>query len=91
MTGLLVAALSMWLALGVAPVVARGGVGPGGDAMVDQLRIAPEGPRTGYRPGLFTHWVDEDGDGCDTREEVLMAESTVPPETDPARCTVLTG
>lgn len=57
---------------------------------MEDLRVAPEGPRTGYRPGLFVHWVDDDGDGCDTRQEVLIAESTVPAETDPS-CTVLSG
>lgn len=93
MTGLLVAALSACLALVTAPVAApeNDRYGVSGAAAIEQLRIAPEGPRTGYRPALFPHWVDGDGDGCDTREEVLVAESTVPAETDPAGCAVLTG
>jgi hypothetical protein len=99
-TGLLVAVLSVWLALAVAPAGASGsgvspketgsGVSPK-EATVEHLRIAPEGARTGYRRSLFTHWVDDDGDGCDTREEVLIAESTVPARTDPAGCSVLSG
>jgi hypothetical protein len=34
--------------------------------------------RTGYDRDLFTHWVDGDGDGCDARREVLIAEADDP-------------
>ena len=33
----------------------------------------------GYSRDLFAVWIDEDGDGCDTRVEVLLEESTIPP------------
>ena len=41
------------------------------------LRIEPEHVG-GYERKLFRHWVDEDSDGCDTRREVLIAESLDP-------------
>jgi hypothetical protein len=41
------------------------------------LRVAPE-RRLGYDRDLFPTWTDEDGDGCNTRREVLIAESLTP-------------
>lgn len=55
---------------------------PGAELTLDQLLAmldtAPE-DRTGYDRGLFRHWVDANGDGCNTRREVLITEAVVPP------------
>jgi hypothetical protein len=52
----------------------------------------PEAVPTGaaYDRDLFVHWVDEDGDGCDTRQEVLAAESVAAPVAVGA-CPVVSG
>jgi hypothetical protein len=60
-------------------------------AVLVGLRVAPEGARTGYQRELFKHWVDADRDTCDTREEVLIAESLSTAQVDPYGCKVLEG
>ncbi|MFE5591186.1 HNH endonuclease family protein [Streptomyces sp. NPDC056549] len=61
---------------------------PGGDAAdggvplaeaIRKISVAAEA-REGYKRGAFKHWVDADKDGCDTREEVLLAEAVKAPE-----------
>lgn len=43
-------------------------------SLVGQLVVARERNR-GYDRDKFVHWVDGDGDGCDTRDEVLRQEA----------------
>lgn len=55
------------------------------------LKIEPE-IHGGYDRGLFEHWADEDGDGCDTRQEVLARDSLTAPDWHPHRlCRVAAG
>ncbi|MGV9703889.1 HNH endonuclease family protein [Streptomyces sp. NPDC003483] len=46
-------------------------------AAVDLLPAAAES-RDGYQRTAFKHWVDADRDTCNTRAEVLIAESRIP-------------
>ena len=52
--------------------------GEGLVALLDRLPVVVEQP-DGYDRDLFRHWIDADGDGCDTRREVLIAEAVTAP------------
>ena len=43
------------------------------------LTVEPEAGGETYDRSLYRHWIDADGDGLDTRHEVLVEESLIPP------------
>ena len=53
------------------------------------LVVAEEVP-AGYDRDLFRHWIDEDGDGCSARAEVLIAEAQERPSIGD-RCALVGG
>ena len=48
-------------------------------------------PWIGYDRGDWPHWADTDGDGCDARQQALIAASITPAQVDFYRCTVVAG
>lgn len=46
--------------------------------------------RDGYDRDKFEHWIDEDGDGCDTRAEILLEEAEEAPSRS-GTCTLSGG
>lgn len=57
-----------------APATAATSVSGTGLQLLARLATAPE-HSSGYVRALFVHWTDGDHDGCDTRDQVLIAES----------------
>jgi hypothetical protein len=62
---------------------------------VEQLRSLPvddrPAPDRPYRREDWKHWEDIDGDGCDARQQALIAQSITPAQVDPFTCTVVAG
>lgn len=92
---IVVVGLSACTAVG-SEMVAPSPIGPSGQPAGAQLarpRVAPLDPhrlrydREQWQP---RGWADEDGDSCNTREEVLISEARVPVVTGPG-CKILAG
>lgn len=64
----------------------------GGSALLVLQGIVVERERpAGYSRSLFEHWRDVDGDGCDSRDQVLKRDSVSLPQVDPIDCNVVAG
>ncbi|MER7141389.1 HNH endonuclease family protein [[Kitasatospora] papulosa] len=85
--GLAAAALTLMPLLAATPVQAAEIT-----TLADGVRALPLAAesRTGYERSSFKHWVDADKDSCNTRMEVLIAESRITPTVE-AGCKVTAG
>jgi hypothetical protein len=59
-------------------------------ALLQTIRVENE-YQVGYDRTLFDHWRDIDGDGCDSRDQVLKRDSVSLPQVDPVNCNVVAG
>ena len=67
-------------------------IAPSASTIILRLAIAPADTQTAYDRDEWKHWTDADGDCQNTRHEVLLSESTAPPEfKDSRQCQVVTG
>lgn len=90
-TLLVIPALSLSIAVSLAPSRTPQPAAAG-DALTILSGIPVQKERqSGYRRESFQLWIDADGDGCNTREEVLIAESTSRPQVDAYGCKVVAG
>lgn len=79
--GFAAAALTLLPLLATTPAHAQADVLTLADG-IQRLPLAAES-RDGYQRTAFKHWVDADKDSCNTRAEVLEAESLVPVSAGP--------
>lgn len=76
-SALVAVATATMLAVSVVPAPAAYAETATAAAVLDQLRVAADSTAT-YDRANFTHWIDADSDGCNTRYEVLITESVTP-------------
>ena len=86
-------ALALSVPIGSNPASAAQSVAPAAAAnaltVLATIPIVPEHP-AGYVRTLFNIWIDADGNGCNTRQEVLVTESLTPATTG-SSCRILSG
>ena len=76
----------------VTTTIAKGSVGANPTALSVLATITVQNEyKTGYLRSSFKHWIDANGNGCNTREEVLIAESRSKAQVDAYGCKVIEG
>ena len=76
----------------VTTTIAKGSVGTNPTALSVLATITVQNEyKTGYSRSYFKHWIDVNGNGCNTREEVLIAESRSKAQVDAYGCKVIEG
>jgi hypothetical protein len=76
----------------VSSTIAKGSVSSNPTALSVLATITVQNEyKTGYARSLFKHWVDANSNGCNTREEVLIAESLTKAQVDAYGCKVIEG
>ena len=89
---LVVVTLSASASATATPATPTAKVRNGGPALLVLQGIAVERERpVGYSRSAFEHWRDVDGDGCDSRDQVLKRDSITLPQVDPIDCDVIAG
>lgn len=74
------------------PLAPAHGADQKASVVLETLAVKGRAPKTGYdRDGLFGTWIDQDGDYCKTRDEILIRDlSSVTFDRD-EKCQVQTG